>query len=191
MEIRFGEFLKQHGIVAVRVDRFDGFEVTVEGPHDWGAVEDLPGLRIWVWREDPYLQRFCANAVLTMHRVAAELDPTEVFAMLSDEQVHLVPGCHERQRSSAPAYDGIGIEGLLSSQFDSEFGIIGSLSRTRIITDDHQTLIAQLTLTALHDSPVDWASIRMSVEPEPVASDATAIPGPGSGVTFIAPGVDR
>ena len=189
--MRFDQFLQQHGIVAVPVDQFDGFEVNVVGPQDWEVVEDRPGLRIWVWREDPYLNQFCANAVLTMHRVAAELDPTEVFAMLSDEQVHLVPGCHERQRSSAPADGGMGIQGLLSLQFDSEFGVIDSLLRTRIITDDDQTLIAQLTLTALHDSPVDWASIRISVEPEPVALDATAIPGPGSCVTFIAPGVDR
>ena len=65
------------------------------------------------------------------------------------------------------------------------------MTRTRIITGPEETLIAQLTLTALHVSPVDWASIQMSVEPEPVALDATAIPGPGSCVTFIAPGVDR
>ena len=112
--MRFDQFLQQHGIVAVPVDQFDGFEVNVVGPQDWEVVEDRPGLRIWVWREDPYLNQFCANAVLTMHRVAAELDPTEVFAMLSDEQVHLVPGCHERQRSSAPADGGMGIQGLLS-----------------------------------------------------------------------------
>ena len=146
--MRFDEFLQQHGIVAVPVDRFDGFEVSVVGPHDWEAVEDRPGMRIWVWREDPYLQQFCANAVLTMHRVAVALDPPEVFAMLSDEQVHLVPGCHEHQRTSAPAEDGIGLQGTLSSQFDSEFGTIDSISRTRIIPTAQATLIAQLTLTA-------------------------------------------
>ena len=80
--------------------------------------------------------------------------------MLSGEQVHLVPGCHERQRTSAPAEDGIGLQGVLSSQFDSEFGTIDSLSRSRIITGPEETLIAQPTLTALHDSPVNWANIQ-------------------------------
>jgi len=39
------------------------------------------------------------------------------------------------------------------------------VTRTRIITGPGETLIAQLTLTALHDSPVDWTSIQMSVMP--------------------------
>ena len=185
--MRFDEYLHQHGMAAIPVDRFDGFEVSVEGPHDWEAVEDQRGLRIWVWRNDPYLNQFCANAVLTMHRVPDALDPAEVFVMLSDEQVRLVPGCHERQRTSAPADDGIGIRGLLSSQFDSEFGIIDSLCRTRILADNQQTLIAQLTLTALHDSPVDWADIQMSVMPEPAPSDAASGAGPDSPAA-VAPG---
>jgi hypothetical protein len=96
-------------------------------------------MRIWAWREDPFLKQFCANAVLTMHRVPTQLEPAEVFAMLSDEQVHLVPGCHERQRTSDPADDGAGLWGLLSSQFDSEFGTIDSISRTRIITGAEET----------------------------------------------------
>lgn len=185
--MRFDQFLQHHGIVAVPLDQFDGFEVNVVGPHDWEAVEDRPGMRIWVWREDPFMKQFCANAVLTMHQVPARLDPSGVFAMLSDEQVDLVPGCHERQRTAAPADDGIGLQGLLALQFDSEFGTIDSISRTRIITTDQQTLIAQLTLTALHDSPVNWASIQMSVMPDPAplgvasadAADTGCAPGGG------------
>ena len=53
----------------------DGIGIQGQGPHDWEAVEDPPGLRIWVWREDPYLQQFCANAVLTMHRVCRPTGP--------------------------------------------------------------------------------------------------------------------
>jgi hypothetical protein len=177
--MRFDEYLQQHRLVAVPVDRFDGLEVSVEGPHDWEAVEDRPGMRIWAWREDPFLKQFCANAVLTMHRVPAELDPAEVFAMLSDEQVHLVPGCHERQRTSDPADDGAGLWGLLSSQFDSEFGTIDSISRTRIITGPEETLIAQLTLTALHDSPVNWDNIHLRVDAVAAPSEAASGGGPG------------
>lgn len=174
MAMRFDHYLQQRGITAVPVDRFDGLEVEVEGPHDWEAFEERPGLRIWVWRNDPYAQTFCANAVLTMHRVPVGLDAAEVFAMLSEEQVQLVPGCHEGRRTAAPADDGLGIQGQLSSYFDSEAGVIESLSSTRIIADDQQTLIAQLTLTALRESPVDWANIQMSVVAEPSPSAAPA-----------------
>lgn len=59
--MRFDEYLQQHGIAAIPVDRFDGFEVEIEGPHDWEAVESRPGLRIWVWRGAPYAESFCAN----------------------------------------------------------------------------------------------------------------------------------
>lgn len=164
--MRFDDYLKQRGCAAIPVDQFDGFDVEVEGPHDWEAVEARPGLRVWVWRDDPYIQQFCANAVLTMHRIPARIDPQDSFSMLSDEQVQLAPGCHERHREAGPANDGIGIAGVLASQFDSEFGAIDSVSHSRIITTDEETLIAQLTLTALHDSPVDWAHVQLTVLPE-------------------------
>ena len=53
------------------------------------------------------------------------------------------------------------------------------MSRTRIITGAAEMLIAQLTLTALHGSPVDWADIQMSVEPAnaPGVADVVASPG--------------
>jgi len=58
------------------------------------------------------------------------------------------------------------------------------VTRTRIITGPGETLIAQLTLTALHDSPVDWASIQMSVEPDAASSKAATAASP----TVPAPG---
>jgi hypothetical protein len=191
--MRFDEYLQQRGITAVPVDRMDGFEVTVEGPQDWEPLEAQPGLRIWVWPQDPYRQQFCANAVLTMHRIAVELDPAEVFSMLSEEQVLVVPGCHVRERASAPAEDSTigGIQGMLSSQFDSEFGPVDSLSRTRIITADQQTLIAQLTLTALHVSSVDWAGIHLSVVADAAAPDAPVGTGAGPSQITFTPGCER
>lgn len=173
--MRFDEYLQQHAIVAVPVDRLDGFDVEVEGPQGWEAVEDRVGMRIWAWRNDPNLQKFCANAVLTTHRVSAVLGPAEVFAMLADEQVQIVPGCHERHRECRPADGGLGVEGVLFSQFDTEIGTIDSLSRSRIIASEQATLIAQLTITALHDSPIDWTHIRLTVVPDsqPTESDST------------------
>ena len=190
--MRFDDYLQRHAISADHVDRFDGFEVKVEGPQDWQAVESRPGLRIWAWRDDPYLRQFCANAVLTMHRVPVSLDPAEVFSMLSDEQVQLVPRCHERHREVRDADDGIGIQGRLSTQFDSEFGAIDSVSHCRIIAGDQQTLIAQVTFTGLHDSPVDWGHVRLSVVPDtswhsegapPIAEMGAGHGGPTSAAT--------
>ncbi len=163
--MRFDNYLQQHAIAAIPVEQFDGLEVDVAGPHDWEAVESRPGMRIWIWPEDPYRQQFCANAVLTMHRIGAPLDPPEAFAMLCDEQVDLVRGCHERYRAWQPDDDGLGIKGMLSLQFDSEVGAIGSASHTRIIPAAQETLIAQLTVTALLGSPANSADIRLSVVP--------------------------
>lgn len=171
--MRLDEYLRQNANAVEAVDRFDGFEVAVDGPQDWEAVESRPGIRIWIWPADPYRDQFCANAVLTMHHLRGTLDVADVFEMLCDEQVQLMPGCHERYRSWQPADDGIGIKGMLSSQFEREFGIIGSASQTRIIAADNQTFIAQLTLTALLGSPANWADIRMSVVPNDSASTKT------------------
>jgi len=55
---------------------------------------------------------------------------------------------------------------------DSEFGTIDSISRTRIITGAEETQIAQLTLTALHDSPVNWDNIHLRVDAVAAPSEA-------------------
>ena len=183
--MRFDEYLQRNAIAAAPADRFNGFEVNVQGPHGWEAVEDRPGLRIWVWREDPYREKFCANAVLTMHQVAAALDPADTFEMLSEEQVLSAPKCQELQQRWESAEDGIGIQGTLSSQVDTEFGTIDSLTRTRIIVADQQTLIAQLTLTALHGSPVDWDEIQMSLQPVPAQANTATVADPDEHATAI------
>lgn len=173
--MRLDEYLHQHEILAIPVEKFDGFEVEVEGPQDWEAVESQPGMRIWIWPDDPCRPQFCANAVLTMHRVPARIDSDEVFEMLCDEQVQLVPRCHERYRASQPADNGMGINGMLSSQFDSEFGAIASASQTRIIPLAQETLIAQLTLTALLESPANWADVRLVVTPTGSAANTAEV----------------
>lgn len=60
-------------------------------------------------------------------------------------------------------------------QIAHELGTIDSVSRSRIITEGQETLIAQLTMTALHESPVKqaniWLSVRMGAAPVGPASD--------------------
>jgi hypothetical protein len=62
---------------------------------------------------------------------------------------------------------------------ESQFGTIDSISRTRIITGAEETLIAQLTLTALHDSPVNWDNIHLRVDAVAAPSEAASGGGPG------------
>ena len=59
-------------------------------------------------------------------------------------------------------------------QITHELGTIDSASQTRIITAGQETLIAQLTVTALHDSPVDRAHIWLTVRPGATAAPASA-----------------
>lgn len=47
-------------------------------------------------------------------------------------------------------------------QITHELGAIESVSRSRIITAEEETLIAQLTMTVLRDSPVERANIWLS-----------------------------
>ena len=183
--MRFDTYLEERGISAAPVDRFYGIEVDVDGPPDWEAVESRPGMRIWIWPDDPYRQQFCGNAVLTMHRISTVLDPLEVFEMLCNEQVHLVGGCHERYRAWRPAVDGVGIDGMLSSQFDSQVGSIGSASQSRIIAPGQETLIAQLTVTALLGSPANSANIRLTVK----CAGAAAAVGEPDGQQPVAGGI--
>jgi hypothetical protein len=62
---------------------------------------------------------------------------------------------------------------------NADLGVLVSESLTRVITERQATLITQLTLTALADSPVDRAHLRLTVTPaESVDPVATAQPGP-------------
>lgn len=161
--MRFDDFLRRNGIVATAVDRFTGFLVSVELPPDWVPVDSITGMRLWAWGNDPYVEQFCATAVLTMNHIDAPLDPSEAFGMLCEQQVKTVPGSPELLRNSTPDRNGVGYQGWLVSQFDHELGPIDSVSESKIIADDEKTQIAQLTVTALHESPVDWSQICLSV----------------------------
>lgn len=63
-----------------------------------------------------------------------------------------------------------GGRGFSSAPLDSE-------SVTRILTTPHRTLIAQLTLTALPESPVDRNNIGLAVTRQPGDVTRTAIAG--------------
>lgn len=171
--MRFDEFVTGHGIAVVPVDQFDGLVVEVGVPPGWELVISAVGTRVGVCRDERPAGEFCANAVLTMHHVEAALDPGEVFAMLADQQVHSVPGCREHHRELAQASEEAGVVGLLTVQILNELGTIDSTTWTRIITADQQTMIAQLTLTALQDSSVNRAEIWLTAR-------SGAAPGPAS-----------
>ncbi len=163
--MRFDEFLVRSGIPAGAVDRLDGFTVEVGLPPDWEPFDAIPGLQAWVCTDGPRATEFCTNAVLTLHRIDAALDPAEVFAMLSEQQRYTVPGTCELHREFTSSTDGPGAAGTLVLQISQEFGIVDSISRCRIVAAEHGTLIAQLTMTALHDSPADRTGISLAVRP--------------------------
>lgn len=167
--MRFDEFIEKHGVAVSPVDRFAGLVVEVGVPQGWEPFDSAVGARVWVCRADPCIDTFGANAVLTMHRVEAALDPAEVFAMLVEQQLQSTPGCHEVRRELGPAAESIGIQGLLAMKITHELGAIDSVSRSRIISAEQETLIAELTVTALDDSPVRrenvWLSVQLGAAP--------------------------
>lgn len=171
--MRFDDFVEKHGLAVSPVDLFAGLVVEVGVLPGWEPFDSTVGVRVWVCRSDPCIEEFCANAVLTMHRVEAPLDPAEVFAMLAEQQLQSAPACRELHRELGPASESVGVQGYLAMQITHELGTIDSTSRTRIITAGQETLIAQLTVSALHDSPVDRAHIWLTVRP-----GAAAGPGP-------------
>ena len=136
--MRFDEFVKERGVAVSPVDQFAGFKVEVGVPTGWEPLDSAPGMRVWVCRTDPRIADFCANAVLTMHRVEAVLYAGEVFAMLVDQQVQSVPGCHELHHELAAATEGAGAVGALAMQIAFEHGVVDSVSRSRIITADNR-----------------------------------------------------
>jgi len=186
--MRFDEFVNKRGLAVFPVDRFAGLVVQVGVPPGWEPFDSAPGVRVWVCRSDPLVAEFCANAVLTMHRVEAALDAAEVFAMLADQQLQSMPGCHEVRRDLAVTTEGVGVVGVLGIQITHELGTIDSVSQSRIITAGQETLIAQLTVTALHDSPVDRAHIWLSVRP---GATAGAVPAGDRGAVPVTGVRDR
>jgi hypothetical protein len=172
--MRFDEFVQESGVTVSPVDRFAGFVVDVGVPPGWAPFDSAVGARVWICRSDPCIDVFCASAVLTMHRVEAALDPAEAFAMLVEQQLQTAPGCSELRRELTASTEGAGIAGLLAMQIAHELGTVDSASRSRIITAEQETLITQLTVTALHDSPVDRTQIWLKVRPGPAAVPAPA-----------------
>ncbi|KAA8956415.1 LpqN/LpqT family lipoprotein [Mycobacterium sp.] len=172
--MRFDEFVQKRGLAVSPVNRFADFLVEVGVPPGWEPFDSAVGVRVWANRDDPCIKEFCANAVLTMHRVAASLDPAEVFTMLADQQLQSAPGCRELSRELGPAGDAAGVQGSLAMRIAHELGTIDSASQTRIITTGQDTLIAQLTVTARHDSPVNRAHIWLTVRPSATAGPAPA-----------------
>jgi hypothetical protein len=161
--MQFDEYLAAHGVRVAPLEDFPGYLVEVGLPEDWKPVEAAPGVRAWAWMADPQLEVFCANAVLTMHRLSVTIDPTEVFAMLCEQQLHMLAGSVEHSRSLTDAVDGPGILGVLETRIPSERGTLDSTSITRVLTNGGQTFIAQLTLTALPESRVDRLGIWVTV----------------------------
>jgi hypothetical protein len=172
--MRFDDFVKKHGLAVSPVNRFAGFIVEVGVPPGWEPFDSAAGVRVWACRDDPCIKEFCANAVLTMHRVEAPLDPAEVFTMLADQQLQSAPGCRELRRELGPAGKSVGVQGLLAMQITHGLGAIDSASQSRIITAGQETMIVQLTVTARHDSPVSRAQIWLTVRPGAMAASASA-----------------
>ncbi|RAU96330.1 hypothetical protein [Mycolicibacter senuensis] len=161
--MRFDEFVARNGVAVSPVDRFDGFAVDVGAPPDWEPFDATVGVGARICRGDSSINEFCTNAVLTLHRVEVSLDAGEVFAMLSEQQMQSVSGCHELHRELAAATEGPGGAGTLVVRISHELGTIDSVSRSRIIPTEQATLIAQLTVTSLHDSTVDRQNIWLAV----------------------------
>lgn len=164
--MRLGHFLEQSGLASSLIDRLSGYLISVDLPADWESADAIPGMQLWIWPRDPNVESFCANAVLTLHHIAVPLEPPQVFEMLCEQQIESVPGCEERLRHLRPNREGGGFEGWLVLQFAHELGPIDSVSVAHMVADDQQVRIVQLTVTALRESPVDWASIRLSVMAE-------------------------
>ena len=173
------DYLAARGASASPVDRFDGFAVEVGIPPDWEPVHSAPGLRVWVATGADDGAEFRSNAVLTIHRIDAALAPGEVFAALSDQQLQSVPESRELVREFVSATNEPGFIGLLVLQIPDAVGSIDSVSRSRVITTDRQTLIAQLTLTALSASPLAGAAAWLAVRP--AGPSAGGLPAPGRG----------
>ncbi|GCB01341.1 hypothetical protein [Mycolicibacterium sp. NCC-Tsukiji] len=161
--MRFDEFIHSSGITAVPVERFPGLVVEVGLPVGWYPFEGDVGVRVWACRSDPCIDVFCANAVLTMHRIETRLDAADAFAMLVEQQLQTVAGTRELTRALSAATEGPGAMGLLRMEITDGVGVIESLTRSRIVAVEGETMVSQLTTTALRDSPANRAAVWMTL----------------------------
>jgi hypothetical protein len=179
----FEDFLARNQVDSRTVDSFAGFAVDVALPMDWvpvDASEIAQGARAWVWRNDPRRTVFGANAVLVLQHFDKALDPQTVFAGICGRQRHAVPaGSHEQHRDLGPSGDGPGYAGTLVLNIAHPVGTIDSVTYSRIVADDAQTLVAQLTVTALDDSPLERGQVRLSMAADhaPAAADTVSYHG--------------
>ena len=171
MVMRFDDFVAMNGIAVYPVDRYPGLVVQMEVPPGWEHFDSAPGLAVWVCRSDPRADEFCANAVLTMHLVEAPLDAGAVFSMLVDQQMHSVAGCREQYRDLSAAAEGVGVAGIVAMEFVHDLGVIDSVCQSMIIATERETLIVQLTTSALRDSPVVCDPFRVTVSTAAAAHD--------------------
>ena len=163
---RFEEFLSRHDAGVAVVDRFAGFAVDVALPIDWTPVDTFEatgGARAWGWPNDPCRKAFCANAVLILQRFDKTLDEETIFTLTCQRQRDSVPGCRELHRELGSAVEGPGVAGTLVLDIDHDIGPLYSVTHVRIAAGDHETLVAQLTATALEDSPLDLRHIRLTL----------------------------
>lgn len=164
--MRFDEFVAEHHFQVLPADWFTGFSVGVELPPDWEQQADAPhGLRVWVWTSDPRRKVFCANAVLNLYRVEAAVEPEVLFATMCEQQLRSLPSCRELYRDFAAATEGPGGAGTLVLQIDHQVGTIDSATRSRIVVSGQETLIAELTITALHDPSREEPQFVLSLIP--------------------------
>lgn len=173
------QLIETTGTVVRPVDRFGGLLVKVGLPPAWEPVESPFGSHIWVWIGDPRIKDFGANAVLTMHVMESVLDGATVFSALCEQQLHMLSDGRELKRELSTATEGPGVTGLFVTQLTADVGAIDSVARSRIVTTDSETLIAQLTVTALHDSPVDWLQVWLTAEPGSATGPTLANRGSG------------
>ena len=162
--MRIEQFLQTTGTATRQVDRFDNFMVKVGLPPMWQPMESPFATPLWIWVSDPCIKEFGANAVLTMYVLDSPITGREIFPMLCEQQLQTFPQSRESKRELQDATEGPGLTGILVTQMDADVGAIDTVAWSRMITTDRETMIAQLTVTALHNSPVDWPEIWLSVE---------------------------
>jgi hypothetical protein len=177
--MRFDDFVGLRSLAVAPVDRFGGFVVEVGVPQGWYPFDSSVGMWVWVCRSDPRIDVFCANAVLTMHCVEAALDAGDVFEMLAEQQLESALGSHEQSRTLNVATEGPGVVAVLAMEIADKLGVIESVTRTRIITAEQGTMIAQLTVTAMQDSPANRGRLWLTVCSRDTSGPAA--PGPLSG----------
>lgn len=83
--------------------------------------------------------------------------------MLIEQQLHCAPNGTQCVRELTPATEGAGFTGMSAVHIPLQRDTVVSESQSRIIVTEKQTLVAQLTVTALQSSPLDRASVWLTV----------------------------